>query len=237
MKHKTLFILPFLCVLIWGELALAQDDSLIRARATLGWSSYELTLTGRGSNSPDAKSDYPTVGGGLSYAKDKFYIDTTYAVSLDARHDWEGYEGKFKREDTTFTVGYLLENNWSAFAGYKWGKSKFSQDNLPGYSLSFEVFGWYVGGSKVIPMQQKGSLVLSVAVASMKGEIYDTDTLDDTGEAVGTSYSIGYSLPLQKKSGLQFRSYYQKYKYSKFATVVDIEEDIFGLDASFYLNF
>ena len=222
----------------FGEQVLAEGDSLFRARAHAGLSSYALTLTGAGSEEPDATSNYLSAGVGLTYATGNIYIDFAYSQSINAEHDWPGFEGEFERTDTATTVGYLLNGGWSAFGGYKYGRSDFYRDSRPGYKLTFEAYGLFGGVSKSIILKNGSSVLLSGAVAFMTGDVYDNNTLDDSGSAIGTSFAAAYNLPIGNDSGLQLRGSYQYYSFTEFnSPQLDAVETIFSADAAYYLNF
>lgn len=156
---------------------------------------------------------------------------------LDATHDWPGYEGDFERTDSALTAGYLLENGWSVFGGINTVNQNFSRTTSRGYSLTFEAYGFFGGASKSIGLENGASISFSGALAFMTGDVYDSDTLNDSGNAVGLSVSVAYNLPLSDNFGMQLRGFYKNYGFSDFTTVVDAEESILGVDAAFHLNF
>ncbi len=223
--------------LLSGQQVYAEGDSLLRARASLGYSSYGLTLSGSGSTTPDATSQYLAAGAGITYATGDLYFDASGSMSINATHDWPKFEGDFERTDSTLTAGYLLEQGWSVFGGYKYGKSELFQGNLPGYSLTFEAYGLFGGAGKSIGLNNGASMSFNGALAFMTGDVYDTKTLKDSGKATGLSFSAAYNRPLSHNSGIQLRGFYQSYSFSDFATVVDVNESILGVDAAFYMDF
>lgn len=238
MKKNLLGVVLTGCAfLLSGQQVCAEGDDLLRGRASVGLSSYALTLSGAGSTTPDATSQYLAAGAGLTYATGNLYFDASFSQSLGATHDWPGYEGDFERSDWALTGGYLLDNGWSAFGGYKSGKSEFFRDSSPGYSLTFEAYGLFGGASKAIGLKNGSSISLSGALAFMTGDLYDTGTLNDSGSAIGLSVSAAYNLPLSSDSGLRLRGFYQSYSFSDFSTQADANETILGAEAGYYLNF
>ncbi len=237
--RKNLFrtILTVSGFLFLGSQALAEGDDLLRARASVGYSSYDLTMVGEGSTGPDATSLYLVAGVGVTYATGNMYVDGSFSQGLGATHDWPDFEGDFERSDMALTAGYLLDNGWSVFGGYKSGKSVFYRDNNPGYRLTFEAYGPFGGASKAIGLDNGSSISFSGALAFMTGDIYNTSTLNDSGDAMGLSFSASYNHPLSQTSGLRARSFYQYYGFTDFSAVGDVDESILGIEAAYYLNF
>lgn len=135
-KNISGVVLTVGALLLSGSQVLAAGDDLLRARASLGFSSYGLSLSGADSTKPDATSQYLSLGAGFTYATGDLYFDAAYSQSLGATHDWPNFEGDFERSDWAVTGGYLLDNGWSAFGGYKSGKSEFFRDSDPSYKLT-----------------------------------------------------------------------------------------------------
>ena len=223
--------------LLSGPQAFAEGDDLLRGRASVGYSSYALTITGTGSTTPDATSQYLAVGAGLTYATGNIYFDASGSTSVGATHDWPQFEGDFQRTDTALTGGYLLDEGWSVFGGYKWGTSEFSKDADPSYKLTFEAYGFFGGASKAISLGNGTSLSLTGALASMKGDLYNNSSLNDSGDALGLSFTAAYNLPLGTDSGIQVRGFYQNYSFSGFSAGNDANETILGIEAGYHLDF
>lgn len=215
----------------------ADEDLFLRGQVSLGISSYQLTLTGAGSGSPNASSLYPYLGTSLILVSGKGFIVASYSTSLAASHDWPVFEGDFQRNDIAVTGGYLLEGGWSLFAGYKFGSSEFYQGNLPGYHLDFDSYGPFVGTSKVVQTEGGASLSYRAALALMTGYVHDTIALDDFGKAIGVSLALSYSQPFSNDTGIKLRAFHQSYSFSGFNTVADAAEIIFGVETSYYVNF
>lgn len=221
-----------------GSPVFAEGDDLLRGRASVGFSSYALTITGAGSTTPDATSQYLAVGAGLTYATGNMYFDASGSISVDATHDWPGNEGDFQRTDTALTGGYLLDDGWSVFGGYKWGTSEFSKDTDPSYKLTFEAYGFFGGASRAIGLGNGASMSLSGALAYMKGDLYNNSTLNDSGNALGLSFTAAYNLPLGADSGIQVRGFYQNYSFSGFSNSNNnADEEILGIEAGYHLDF
>ncbi|MDH5407090.1 MAG: hypothetical protein OEZ33_07960 [Gammaproteobacteria bacterium] len=231
------FTLVIVMFLNSGSYSFASDDNLLRGRATLGYSSYTLSFTGSSLPTSDVNSTYMFFGAGATFATGKIYFDAAFNSSMNATHDWSGFNGDFERFDMAFTGGYLLSQGWSVFGGFKTGESIFYQDSLPGYRLTFEAFGPFVGGSKVIHLDQSSSVSLSAALAIMTGDIFDNFSLNDSGNTYGLSVSASYNLPLGDNQGLKARANYHSYSFSDFSTVVDVDESILSVEASYYMNF
>ena len=238
MKKKIVGCIALGTFLLSAQTVFADGENLFRIRASVGYTSYAISLSGSGISTPSATSQYSAVGGGVTYATGNIYVDVTGSISLSATHDWPGgFEGDFKRTDSGLTVGYLLDQGWSAFGGYKYGKSDFFQANNPGYRLTFEAYGPFVGGSKLISLDKGASMSFNSAVAVMTGDVNDTGTINDSGSSIGLSFSATYNLPISDNSGFQLRGFYQKYSFDNFRTVVDADESILGVEVGFHLNF
>lgn len=238
MKEKSLGgFLAAGIFLLSGQTVFAEGDSLFHTRASVGYTSYAIDLSGSGSSTPAATSQYLAVGGGVTYATGNIYVNASGSTSVGATHDWPGgFEGDFTRVDSFLTVGYILDKSWSVFGGYKYGKSEFFQTTSPGYLLTFKAYGPFGGVNKSIGFANGSSLSFSGAVAVMTGDVYDTGSINDSGSSIGLSFSTAYNLPIGANYGLQFRGFYQKYNFDKFRTVVNANESILGADAGFYLN-
>lgn len=215
---------------------IAQADDLYRARVLGGFSHYAFSLSGGGATSPDSTSLYFATGAGFTYATGKIYVDGSITQSIRASHDWPGYEGKFQRSDTVLTAGYLLDDGWSLFAGYKSGSSVMFQYNLPSYRLEFEANGPFIGCGKSSRLGNGVYFSYNAAIAFMGGD-YETAAVQDSGDAIGLSLSAGLKQPFGKDSGIRLRGFYHSYDFSGFNTTPDVNETILGADINYYMDF
>lgn len=213
---------------------------LIRPRVAIGYAQYRVDLPDPSASggSSVVTSNYTSVGGGLTLAENRMYLDIYGSTNLHATHNWPGgFAGDFKRYDSALTAGYLLAGGWSVFAGYKYGVSEFYQATYPAYRMTFKATGPFIGANKVFRLSGGYSASISAAVASMSGKAYDTGFNNDSGTSVGLSLAATYNIPTGKTTGFQVKGYYQSYKYSGFSTLVNPTESILSAEVNYHINF
>ena len=94
------------------------------------------------------------------------------------------------------------------------------------------------GASKGIGLDNGASVSFSGALAFMTGDISNASTsLNDSGNAIGLSFSASYNHLLNPSSGVRARGFYQYYGFTDFSTVGDVDETILGAEATYYMNF
>ena len=192
-----------------------MDDVRIVVGAQLGYTDYNFP--------PKLDHDLGFPSGGLALAatRNRWQLALNGTWSLqDADVSEEEDTGDASRQDIDLTLGYQINDNWSAFAGYKYGETKIDylsrKDEDAGIlnllSESYKQEGPYVGGAYTWRFEKAGSLTVSLAYAFLDAtnefrantddeEIDEDPEFDDltgrvTGHTNGFSYGLTWSMPL-----------------------------------------
>lgn len=240
-------IVPLLFLgLVTVQAANVNAETLVRPRAAIGYASYELSPS---DPSLDSISDtsYMTLGAGATIAQDNMYFDVSFTTALDASHDFSstGQDEDFFRNDLALTVGFVLDQGLSVFGGYKSGKTEYDNPATSATStvLTFETSGIFGGASMSFP-QGNDVISVNVALAFMEGELTDDDTVaipfDETADTLGLSFGAAYVKNISNDAGLIFKGAFQLYAFSDWTgnyTLDDLDESIFSLEATYFMNF
>ncbi len=240
MNHKLL--LSIIAASIASASLNTSADTLFRPRASLGYSSYELTLTDPGDTL--SESSYLKGGIGVTIATGQLYFDLGFSNSLGATYDEGVTPGEdFNRSDTTLTIGYVFSNNMTLFGGYKSGSSEFNNSSTSVSSTKFDASGPYLGLGIGFP-SSGGTWSFNAAIAALSAELTDNDTgipFNASADAVGFGLGAGYSMPFGSTQGLSFKANFQSYDYTDWEDPnyipPDIQESIFAMDVEYYYNF
>ncbi len=239
-KIVTLTLLYFMSSVSFADVS-------VRPRAGFSYDKYDMQISS--GSKLTSSSSYLTVDLGLTVLYDRIYYDVAYKSSFNASHDFTttGNDESFKRQDFALAAGYLFQDHWSVFAGYKYGDSEFSNYILgasPYTNLNFETKGLFSGLSKVF-IFGKNALSVNVALAFLDGKLTDTDTLsaplNASADTVGASVGVAYSLLVEKNMGLVVKLSYQNYEFSNLNDPIyiisDVSENILNFGVSFFSNF
>lgn len=220
----------------------AQADTLIRPRVTLGYDSYEIKTNYYSSGA--ATSEYMSAGLGLTFAfGEGWYADAAYKTSMDATHDgdvptYTTTEQDLTRTDTTLTIGKRLNESFSIFGGYKAGKSTLAAP--PGaFTWSedrFEASGPFIGGAAFFKLGSSIGMNVSAAYASMSGNWSDDNGFSADASTDGFSFGVGMNIPVTDKSGVAVNLSSQEYTYTG-SSISDFKESVTSLSASYYMSF
>ena len=192
-----------------------MDDVRIITGASLGYTNYDFPAK------LDHDLGFPS--GGLAFAatRNRWQLALNGTWSLqDADVSEEEDVGNASRKDIDLTLGYQINSNWSAFVGYKSGKTKIDyvsrKDEDEGIinrlSESYKQEGPYVGGAYTWRFEKAGSLTVSLGYAFLDAtNEFRANTDDDepegnpefddltgrvTGNTNGFSYGLTWSMPL-----------------------------------------
>lgn len=147
---------------------------------------------------------FMTVNPNIVLGYKSVYAGLSYDSTVHAEHGMErdqssglGYTFDYDRSDTTFTLGYRLNQSFALFTGYTEGKNTFFLELpavvLNGKKIDYKESGPFAGISYSATFGSKGTLGLSVGYAKLNGELTTVVfpsgvTGSVTGDATGYSY-------------------------------------------------
>ena len=211
----SLIVLAALPLTATAQAESFMDGVRIVTGASLGYTDYDFPAK------LDHDLGFPS--GGLTFAatRNRWQLALNGTWSLqDADVSEEEDVGDASRRDIDLTLGYQVNTNWSAFAGYKSGETKISyisrEDEDEGIfnplRERYKQEGPYVGGAYTWRFEKAGSLTLSLAYAFLDatndfrantdddepGEDPEFDDLTGrvTGDTNGFSYGLAWTMPL-----------------------------------------
>jgi len=220
--------------LLSSQLAAAELN--VESRLAAGVSYYNLDLDGAivvGDDSLD-DVDYSdwlyVVGGGLTFAYDRFFIDLYGQYSFngngevdldivvgDVAIDDLAQDVEFNRIETALTVGYRVTDQFAAFVGFRYADVNFDSGSSLGavaadFSTDFNQKGPFVGASYVVPAPVlKGAFVVNAAVAYLDGDLeseldvsapFDDVVFDADGDAIGINAGASWVTSLTNEINL-----------------------------------
>lgn len=216
-RYIRFFIgIQFMCCLVYTANSLAAPDTILSAEI----SEKHVTHAFRDddpTNRPEFAGDFGSVIIGLTTVFDKFY------VNLNSEQSWKDDTAVFNssllymdRDDYALTLGYAVSNTTSVFAGYKYGKTGFTNASLEAGStvastFSFKEEGPFIGIAYTHSISNKSSVGLSLAYADMDGEVNNhtldageagTGPTDGSGKVDGISVGIKYANALSDSTQL-----------------------------------
>ena len=192
-----------------------MDDVRIVTGVSLGYTDYDFPAK------LDHDLGFPSGGLTLAATRNRWQLALNGSFSLqDADVSEEEDVGKASREDIDLTLGYQIDDHWSAFVGYKNGETKIeyvSREDLDeGMAIPlnerYRQEGPYIGGGYTWRFEKAGSLTLSLAYAFLDAtDEFRANTDDDepeedlefddltgrvTGDTNGFSYGLTWTMPL-----------------------------------------
>ena len=227
-----------------------MDDVRIVTGASFGYTDYDFPAK------LDHDLGFPSGGLTLAATRNRWQLSLNGTWSLqDADVSEEEDVGDASRQDIDLTLGYQINSNWSAFAGYKSGETKIDyisrEDEDEGIinplSESYEQEGPYVGGAYSWQFENAGRLTVSLAYAFLDatnefrantdddepGEDPEFDDLTGrvTGDTNGFSYGLTWTMPLS--GNLLFQS---RFKYNDYQQDITFEGTEFNNIDESYLS-
>lgn len=205
-------ILALVLILAGAGTAQAVEDNLtIVGGLDFGFKKLRLdTGSGAGVFNPS----FVTINPNLVLAYSSFYASLAYDKSISAAPDSSSTViggtptatvTDYSRTDTTFTLGYRLNQSFNIFAGYTDGANRFitiaATAILIVTDTSYTEKGPFAGVSYSKAFGDKGSLGMSVGYAKLNGDL-KTDIHPGsggaryTGDTTGFSYGLTWSGPL-----------------------------------------
>lgn len=166
----------------------------------LGMSSKQMNLSIR---ERDFEAEFLTLDLAFTVAYDKFFASFVYEPSVkdDVRSDGNGLIF-YSREDTTLTAGMNVWPGVSVFGGYRQGTTS-SYYSVSNDESLVESNGVFAGVSYNQSFKDKGSAVVSLAIAQLSGSVSLKEPFVDRGTIPGTppdqidGDALGFSLGLR----------------------------------------
>jgi hypothetical protein len=210
----------FLLLLWLSPSAIAKsifNNAKVITGLSLGYSEFSF------SEKLDHDISFPTANIPIALSMGDWQLSLNASTSLaDADIVEEEDTGKASRKDYDLTLGYRLDNHWSIFTGYKYGKTdmKFNpreideeEDGEEDESFIFESTkesysqeGFFIGVSYSWQFEKAGRLSMSIAYADLNAvnkfsantdddELEEAAEFDDlTGRVEGDTDGFSYSL-------------------------------------------
>lgn len=200
-----------------GTAHAAESDITVVGGMDFGFKQLRLdTGDGRDTFSPFFVTISPNIV--LSYKS--FYAGLSYDKSISSDPEI-GQEPSgvgptattldFARTDSTFTLGYRLNQSFNAFTGYTKGANEFTETRativLFVTEIDYSTEGPFAGVAYSKSFGNKGTLGLSVAYAKLDAELTFTfrpsagGSTDVEGDVTGLSYGLTLSGPLTESLG------------------------------------
>jgi len=192
-----------------------MDDVRIVTGASLGYTDYSFPAK------LDHDLGFPSGGLTVAATRNRWQLALNGSFSLkDADVSEEEDVGDASRQDIDLTLGYQINQSWSAFVGYKSGETKIEymsrEDEDEGIAVSlnesYKEVGPYVGGAYSWQFEKAGRLTVSLAYAMLDAtDEFRANTDDDepgedpefddltgrvTGDTTGFSYGLTWTMPL-----------------------------------------
>lgn len=236
-KKKRLVVLAVLLQLLVST-AQAEDIDMV-VKMAIAQKSLDLSIRDR-SFSPSFNTFDIAVTGAMG----RFYLTLDHDISIkDAVETDPNGLIFFSRSDSSLTLGYSIMDWLSIFTGFRTGETEanYSANNS---SFGNTSEGYYIGLNGSHYFEKKGSLSLSLAIASLDGSVALSEPFVDTsvflvgnpppseinGSAVGYSLGLSWSGKYSEDTNYSIGIKLQRYEF---------EDDIVfgGLDLSYDENF
>jgi hypothetical protein len=223
----------------------AVGDMTIVGGMDFGFKQLRLdTGDGRNTFSPF----YVTINPSIVLGYKSFYASLSYDKSISS--DPETGQGTgpvtgnptattldFAREDSTFTLGYRLNQSFNVFAGYTKGANEFTDIRadvvLIVTDIEYTTTGPFAGVAYGKSFGKKGTLGLSIGYAELDGELRFTGrpsaggSTDVDGDVTGLSYGVTWSGPLSESLGYRAGVKATRYKMEDPGDITERYTNIF----------
>lgn len=220
--------------------AWAADDLAVVGQVDFGFKSLDLDT---GTTANVLSASYVSINPSVAFGYRSFYSSLSYERSLSADpsagQNTAGTTATttdFSRSDSTFTLGYRLNDAFSLFAGYTKGANHFTQTTaavvLVVSEIDYTESGPFAGLAYTASFKDKGNLGLSVGYADLDGELRThtrpTNTVTDvTGDTTGLSYALTWSGPLSGSLGYRLGAKYTRYEMEEPSKIVERYRNFF----------
>lgn len=185
----------------------AQSEAIVVGGFDFGFKTMHLDPR-NGGNVLD--TSYVSVNPSVAWAYKSFYTTLSYDRSINADPS-PGQIGTptatatlmdFARTESTFSLGYRVNDAFSLFAGYTNGVNHFTQTAaavvLAVSEIDYSESGPFGGVALNMNFRDKGNLGLSVGYAKLDAELKISTrpsgaSTDVTGDSTGLSYTLSWS--------------------------------------------
>jgi hypothetical protein len=179
----------------------AESNVTVVGGLDLGFKKLRLdTGSGAGVFNPSFVTVNPNIVLGYS----SFYASLSYDKSVSAEPEIApAAVTDYSRTDSTFTLGYRLNQSLSLFAGYAEGANQFIITTSGGglIVIDYKEKGPFAGVAYTKTFGDKGSLGMSIGYAKLDGDLkFDVppgvEVFRAKGDTTGLSYGLTWSGPL-----------------------------------------
>src|SRR5712692_3002426 len=185
----------------------AESDVTVVGGLDFGFKKLRLdTGSGAGVFNPSFVTINPNIVLGYS----SFYASLSYDKSVSADPEIGQLAGStiatvtdYSRTDSTFTLGYRLNQSFNLFAGHTEGANKFNTTVFGGglIAIDYTEKGPFAGVAYTKTFGDKGSLGMSIGYAKLDGDLKvdippNVEFFRAKGDTTGLSYGLTWSGPL-----------------------------------------
>lgn len=221
----------------------AEHDAIVVGGFDFGFKTMHLDPR-NGGNVLD--TSYVSVNPSVAWAYKSFYTALSYdrSVSADPSPGQTGTTTPtatlmdFSRTESTFTLGYRVNDAFNVFAGYTQGANHFTQTAaavvLAVSAIDYSETGPFAGVALNMNFRDKGNLGLSVGYAKLDADLKiftrpGGTAAEVTGDSTGLSYTLTWSGTLTGSLG---------YRVGAKVTRYDMEDpgDVSERYASFFVG-
>ena len=238
MAEKKVSVILTVLLSLSASVAQAEEIDVV-VKTAITQKSLDLSIRDR-SFSPT----YNTLDIAITGAMGRYYLtlDHDFSIKDSIENDPNGLIFS-SRSDTSLTLGYSILQWLSVFTGYRTGETKaFYSANNDSFGNTSD--GFYLGVNGNHYFEDKGSLSLSLAIASLQGEVALSEPFVDTsvflvgnpppaeinGSAIGYSFGLSWTGKYSADTNYNIGIKLQRYEF---------EDDVVfgGLDLSYDENF
>ncbi len=187
----------------------AESNVTIVSGLDFGFKTLRLD-TGRGGDV--FRPSFVTINPSIVLGYRSFYAGLSYDKSVSADPDIgatvlagtpTATVTDYSRTDSTFTLGYRLNQSFNLFAGYTEGANKFNTTVFGGglIAIDYTEKGPFAGVAYTKTFGDKGSLGMSIGYAKLDGDLKvdippNVEFFRAKGDTTGLSYGLTWSGPL-----------------------------------------
>lgn len=221
--HKAVFLLFFQAV--FAQYLHAEESSSFDVFPRAGIALNQLAYVRPDGTKLDA--NYTTLNLGLTADYGQFYIDAGGEFFGVDFLEIEGEITGIERQDYTFTAGYSINKDFSAFLGYTVGEMK---DDFAG---EFHDDRGYFIGAGYNYLSNETNYAFTVAYADLDGSIsVDLPDIGTQGQTSGFSYGVTMSGPFRETMAYTIALKIRQYDYEVDGTNDVTDKEITSLTLS-----
>ena len=222
--RKAVFL--FFCQCLFLQAVQAEENTSFDVFPRAGIALNHLAYVRPDGTNLDA--NYTTLNLGLTADFGQFYIDAGSELFGADFLENQGQITGIERQDYTFTVGYIVNKDFSAFLGYTVGEMK---DDFLG---EFHDDRGYFIGVAYNYLHDETNYAFTVAYADLDGSItVDEDPTSNTlGQTSGFSYGVTMSGPFRETMAYTIALNIRQYDYEVDGKIDFTDKDITSLTLS-----